>query len=252
MDDARIGTLIRALRLRKGWTQEELAGRAGTSRWTILRVERGQIGSVRLDRLRLIARALGARLDAIVRWDGGELDRLVNGRHSAMHELIARKFIALPGWIAVPEVTFGIYGERGTVDVLAWHAATGTVLVVELKTEIVDVQELIGTLDRKRRLARTIARERGWDARHVAAWLVVAESRTNRRRVAAHGSVLRSALPGSARGLADWLRAPTEPPLAALTFVSDVHGSRARSGLATPKRVGRRGRRCATTTDLAS
>jgi hypothetical protein len=189
--------------------------------------------------LRAIAVALGARLDAILRWDGGELDRLVNGRHSAMHELVARRFSLLSDWVAIPEVTFAIYGDRGIVDVLAWHAASATVLVIELKTEIVDVQELIGTLDRKRRLARTIAKDRGWAARQVAAWLIVGESRTNRRRAAAHATVFRSAFPDPPRRVKAWMEEPTGSPLAAMTFLSDVHGSRIRSALATPKRVGR-------------
>ena len=50
-------------------------------------------------------------------------------------------------------------GERGVIDILAWHAATRTLLVIELKTEIVDINELMGTVDRKRRLAATVARE---------------------------------------------------------------------------------------------
>jgi hypothetical protein len=65
----------------------------------------------------------------------------------------------------VPEVSFSIFGERGVIDVLAWHAATRTILVIELKTVIADVNELIGNVDRKRRLAPRVAAERGWDAR---------------------------------------------------------------------------------------
>ncbi len=87
------------------------------------------------------------------RWRGGELDRLLNARHSAMHELVAGRFAQLPGWQIVPEASFSIYGERGAVDVLGWHAARGMLLVVELKTEIVDVQDLLASVDRKRRLA---------------------------------------------------------------------------------------------------
>lgn len=245
VDDRRIGTAVRALRIRRGWSQDDLATRARTSRWTVLRIERGRIGSMRVEMLRAVADALDARLDLLLRWQGGDLDRLLNARHSAFHELIAQRFGGLPSWLAAPEVTFSRFGERGAIDVLAWHAATSTVMVVELKTEIVDVQELIGTLDRKRRLAREIAAERGWRARSVAAWLVVAEGRTNRRRVEAHRSVLGAALPDPGRRVSGWLRQPTGPALAALSFVSDVQGSRGRSGLATPKRVARRAPRSA-------
>jgi len=55
--------------------------------------------------------------------------------------------------------------------------------VIELKTAIADVNELLGTADRKRRLAAQVARERGWDPRTVSQWLIVADTRTNRRRL---------------------------------------------------------------------
>ena len=88
------------------------------------------------------------------------------------------------GWQVSPEVSFSYYGERGVIDLLAWHAPTGTLLVVEVKIDIVDAQELLGTLDRKTRLARRVARDRGLAPRVVATWLVVAEGSTNRNRVA--------------------------------------------------------------------
>ncbi|MEA2632936.1 MAG: hypothetical protein QOE66_3155, partial [Chloroflexota bacterium] len=69
----------------------------------------------------------------------------------------------LPGWILAPEVSFAIYGERRVIDILAWHPGRRALLLIELKTELVDMNELLGTLDRKRRLARRIAQERGWD-----------------------------------------------------------------------------------------
>ena len=48
--------------------------------------------------------------------------------HAAMHEDVARLFATLPGWDEVPEVTFSEFGERGSIDILAWHAAhTGSV-----------------------------------------------------------------------------------------------------------------------------
>jgi hypothetical protein len=73
-----------------------------------------------------------------------------------------------PGWSVVAEVSFAIYGERGVVDLLAWHEATDSLVVIELKTAIVDIDEILGTLDRKRRLAVRIAAERGWKARSVS------------------------------------------------------------------------------------
>ena len=236
-----MGAAIRAIRLRRGWRQDDLAARAGTSRWTVLRIERGRLGPTKVDALRRVVEALDAHVSLQLWWQGGDLDRLVNARHGAFHEVMARRFASFEGWVAVPEVSFSIYGERGVIDILAFHRAARSVLVIELKTEIVDIQGLLGTLDRKRRLAPRIAVERGWIADRVGVWLAVAESATNRRRVAAHETVLRSALPAGSRQVAAWLQDPAgNGGLAALSFVSDVHGSRTRSALATPRRASRR------------
>ena len=91
------------------------------------------------------------------------MSRLVNSRHAAMHEEMARIFAELDGRIVEPEVSFAVYGERGVIDIAAWHQGSRSMLVIELKTGLVDISELMGTLDRKRRLAAEVARERRWD-----------------------------------------------------------------------------------------
>ena len=242
MDDARLGTALRKLRFERGWTQAELADRAGVSQSFVSRTERGKLGSSSIGGLRALADALDARIDIRLLWHGGDLDRLLNRRHSAMHEIVARLFSSLPEWVTAPEVSYAIYGERGTIDILAWHAASAVAVVIELKTEIVDIQELIGKLDQKRRLAPRIAAERGWAPRSVGALLIVAESRTNRRRVATHATVLRSAFPGDGRSVSSFLRRPDAArPFSALFFLPNSHPTGLRGGLATPRRVRKRG-----------
>jgi hypothetical protein len=122
---------------------------------------------------------------------------------------------------------------------LAWHAPTQSLLVIELKTEIVDAGELLGILDRKTRLAGGIARDRGWSAVSVSSWLVVADSSTNRARVNVLGAMLRAALPMGSRAMKCWLRAPAGR-VAALSFFQNLSGSRAMDGLASRQRVRRR------------
>jgi hypothetical protein len=51
----------------------------------------------------------------------------------ALDEAVTR-LLADDGWEAVPEVTYSIFGERGSID-LAWHPASRTLLVIELKSE---------------------------------------------------------------------------------------------------------------------
>ena len=195
MDLQRFGSVCRAVRMRKRWRQGDVAAAAGVSRAVVSRIERGLAAEMTIATLVKVADVLEIRLDLVPRWRGGELDRLLNWRHVAMHERVAALMDRIGGWELAPEVSFAIYGERGVIDVLAWHPATRTLLVIELKTQIVDPQESIGTLDRKRRLATRIARERGWEPATVGVWLAVGEGMTNRRRVAASAGLFRNAFP---------------------------------------------------------
>jgi hypothetical protein len=174
-------------------------------------LERGHLDTVSLRMLRRVAAALDIRVVVSGRWRAGDLDRLLNARHSELHELVARWFAAeLPEWVLAPEVSFAIYGERGVIDILAWHEPTRSLLVIELKTAIADMNELLGTADRKRRLAAQVARERGWDPLTVSQWLVVADTRTNRRRVDTHMTVIRNAFPDGTWAMRRWLRRPRD------------------------------------------
>ncbi len=212
MDDVRIGSTIRSARIRKGWRQEDLAADAHVSRATISRMERGHFGSLPLDLLRGVCVVLEISLDLVPRWRGGDLDRMLSLRHSQLHESLARALVTdFTEWLLVPEASFSIYGERGIIDLLLWHPGRRALLVIELKTDIVDVNELLGTMDRKRRLASHVAAERGWAPATVSAWIVVAGSRTNERRIAEHRTMLRAGYPAEGRHMRSWLSDPASP-----------------------------------------
>ncbi len=231
MDDQRLGTVIRLVRQRRHWRQADLAARANVSGPFVSRLERGHVGPQTLDRIRAVAAALEIRIDLMPRWRAGDLDRLLSARHSALHESVARRIRATyPAWVLAPEVTFAVYAERGVVDILAWHPGRRAVLVIELKTEIVDVNELLATLDKKRRLAKQVAKARGWDALTASAWLIVADSSTSRRRVETHSAMLKGALPEGGARLREWLRDPTVP-VAGMSFWSERGESRRQSGI---------------------
>ena len=86
-----------------------------------------------------------------------------------------------------------MYGDRGSIDVLAFEPVSGALLVVEVKTVITDVGATLMVLDRKMRHARALAATRGWHARTLGRILVLPETRTARRRVDAHGATFRNA-----------------------------------------------------------
>ncbi len=136
------------------------------------------------------------------------MDRLLNADHSRLHEVVAGVLEDHPSWLSQPEASFAIYGERGAIDILAFHAPSASLLVIELKTVIADVQDVVGGLDRKARLASRVAHERGWSTRSISVWLAVSETRTNRRRLAEHRAMLRAAFPDDGRRLRSWLGSP--------------------------------------------
>ena len=209
MDDLRFGSVVRVVRQRRGWRQSDLAARSRVSQATVSSIERGHCASLSLDTVRRVSGALDIRVDLVARWRAGDLDRLLSARHSRLHESVSRQFSDhLPEWSLAPEVSFSVFGERGIVDLIAWHASSRSMLLIELKTEIVDVNELIRTFDRKVRLGRVIARGRGWDPAGISGWVIVAPGRVNRERMAAHRSMLRAAFPVDGRSIDSWLRRP--------------------------------------------
>lgn len=227
---------FRAVRRRLGLRQVDVARRARVSSTLISRIERGQIGSMSPARSRRVAEALEIRLDLVASWRGGELERVLNARHASLHDVALALFEAATGWEAASEVSFSIYGERGVIDILAWHEPTRTLLIVELKTELVDPQGLIGTMDRRRRLAHKIAAERGWQPEHVGVWVILAETRTNRRHVAQHQRLLRGAYPANGHGMRRWLGRPSGP-IAALSFMSSPNDVTVGRDARAPRRV---------------
>ena len=210
MTDLQFGALVRAIRIRLRWRQSDLAERAGVSQTIVSRIERGDLGTVPLATVRRVAVALEIQVDLVGRWRGADAHRLLSARHSALGESVIRG-LTRPGWIFAPEVSFSIFGDRGVVDILAWHRDAGILLVIELKTQIVDINELVGTFDRKVRNAAQIARDHGWavdERTMVSAWVIVADSRTNRRRVHDHAAMLRAAYPLDGRHVRTWLKKP--------------------------------------------
>ena len=115
-------------------------------------LELGALEHVSVPALRRVARAVGAEVVIGVRWRGAEVDRLRDEDHARIVASVIGRLEAL-GWLTATEVTYSDCGERGSIDVLAFHPATRTLLVIEVKTEIVSAEETIRRLDQKTRLA---------------------------------------------------------------------------------------------------
>jgi transcriptional regulator with XRE-family HTH domain len=62
----RIGDRIRALRLKKGWSQDEFGDRSGLNRAHVGEIERGE-SNVTIQTLKIIADTLGVRIVELVK-----------------------------------------------------------------------------------------------------------------------------------------------------------------------------------------
>ena len=207
MDDQRVGALLRVLRIRRGLRQIDVAQLAGVSDVTVSRIERGHLESLSVASVRRIARVLEARIELNLWTRAGAVERLISAHHAALVEAVIATLVGL-GWNARPEVSFNFRGERGLVDIVAWHAETRTLLLIEVKTEVVDVGELFGTFDRKRRLAPELARAAGLDPATISTALVVADTATNHRRIRAHAATFGAALPDGGQRFRSFIRRP--------------------------------------------
>ncbi len=199
--------------------QLDVAQRSGVSQSTVSQVELGRLAHVSTAALRAIAEAVGADCSIDLRWRGADLDRLLDGRHAALVSATMSRVTA-DGWTTRPEVSYSIYGERGSIDVLAWHHHARALLVIEVKTALSSLEETLRRHDAKVRLGPRIAREHfGWEADRAARLLVFPDLTTPRRHVARAATVLATAYPVRGIELRNWLREPGEP-VSGLLFLS--------------------------------
>lgn len=221
---------VRSLRRRRQWTQTALGGRAGVSREMVSRIERGDVAGMTISSLEHVAAALGATLLVQLRWQGANLDRLMDAAHARLQEDVA-SWLTTIGWVVHVEVSFNHYGDRGRVDIVAFHPTLRLVLIIEIKSALGDIQDTLGRLDVKARLGRVIAAELGWNqVSAVVPALVITDSRAVRRQIAAHEALFeRYSLRG--RKATAWLRRPAgTAPTGILWFRSrsDSHGATTR------------------------
>jgi hypothetical protein len=162
---------------------------------------------VALHTLVRVAVALGARIDIRLLWQGKALDRLLDIAHARLVDRVL-EILRSADWEVATEVSFNVRNERGSIDILAYHRVTGSLLVVEIKSVVPDMQAMLSGIDRKGRLAPEIARERGWEVGTVTRLLVLPDDRTARRRVDTFATTFATALPARTAEVRRWMRRP--------------------------------------------
>src|SRR5688572_2019460 len=67
-----------------------------------------------------VVAALGGYLAIRIQYHGEGLDRLRDRRHAALVDLLVAR-LRRDGWEVATEVSFNVYGERGSIDILAFE-----------------------------------------------------------------------------------------------------------------------------------
>jgi transcriptional regulator with XRE-family HTH domain len=208
MDRVRVGNTFRAIRVELRLRQADVAARAGVSQQTVSDVECGRFGGLSVDTYVRVAEVLDADVALTPRWRGPKLDRLLDRRHALLQNGTVEALLGL-GWEVLTELSFSHFGERGSVDVVGWQPDVRALLLVEVKSEITDLEETLRRLDVKARVCPTVLRrERGWRPAMIAAVLVLPDATTHRDLIRRHAALVAASLPTRAWVVRRWLAAP--------------------------------------------
>lgn len=196
-------------------------------RSVVSRLERGLVGNLDVDVLRAMFDALGAKLELRVLWHGPQLDRLLDEAHAALAAAWKSR-LEQWGWLVRVEASYSRFGERGRVDLLAFHPGLRILLVVEVKTDLVDAQGLLGSLDVKVRLARSIAADLGWPPPALVLPLVLFRDHSTIHRHVRRLAPLFAGFDRVGRSGSSWLRSPSlvDAPRGLIVFSNLAYGSR--------------------------
>jgi hypothetical protein len=115
-------------------------------------------------------------------------------------------------WSVVPEVEVHGVRAHGWIDLLAFHAASRTVLVDEIKTDLHDIGGLGRQVSWYEQEAWHAARRLGWRPRRVVTIVFVLLTQANDQRIRENRDVLRDMLPGRAPDVTALLEAPESAP----------------------------------------
>lgn len=198
-----------AIRLDLDISREQLAERVGVTASYIGRIER-EAANPSVALIEAIADALGLDLRLDVRppiFPGGPYVRdAVHARCSAYADRHLRSL----GWVTAREVEVVQGRTHGWIDLLAFDRRSGTLLIVEVKTRLLDLGGLERQVAWYERTARLPALTLGWRPRRSALVVLALASEEIDRVVRAHRDLLSYAFPIRARELA---RGLADPPL---------------------------------------
>jgi len=200
------GAQVRLIRVALGIGQRALARRIGRSQGYVSVVERGNVAGLSIADADVIARALGATLvfgiEAPVLLGGS---RQRDAAHARCVAYVARR-LAAAGWDVRREVAIGTRERPGWIDILAFNPETRVLLVIEIKTDVVDIGGLERQLGWYHREARNVCRSLGWKPSTIIATALVLATAANDDRIRTNSISVRQVFPLRWRDLISVIR----------------------------------------------
>ncbi|MDQ2965867.1 MAG: helix-turn-helix transcriptional regulator [Chloroflexota bacterium] len=188
-----------------GWSQQELGRRARVSRQMIGRVERATVTPSFEVSGRLFG-ALGVEAELLVRVPFlVDRQRQRDPAHARCTAYVQRR-LEKTGWIIRREVEVVQGRSHGWIDVLAFDPGAGTLLVIEIKTQLDDLGRIERSPGWYEREAVAAARRLGWRARRIRGWLLLLATAAADDRVIENREALGASFPGRAPAMIAWLR----------------------------------------------
>jgi transcriptional regulator with XRE-family HTH domain len=196
-----VARTVRDVRSALGWSQRELADRAGLAQSTISRIERAALSDLTVATAASILNTLGVRASLSLQTPLiADRARQNDAGHARCVAYVVRRLRRL-GWVTLTEVEIVDGRSHGWIDVLAYRESDGRLLVIEVKTELVDVGRAERQLGWYERAAWDVARRHGWRPRQVTGALLVLSTQVSLERIAANREHLRQVFRMAARDL---------------------------------------------------
>jgi transcriptional regulator with XRE-family HTH domain len=195
-----IGRTVRASRRGRCWPQRRLAVASGCSQSEIARIERAALPNLTIRRAVRVLRALG--IDPQLELLAPRLvePRLRDAAHARCVGAVARR-LARAGFLVATEVEVGSGRWRGFIDILAIHPEGRLLLVIEVKTEVLDLGAVDRQLGAYVEAAWAAARSRGWRPRGATGLLLLLATDEVDRMLGEHRPLMDAAFPLRSRDL---------------------------------------------------
>ena len=220
-----LADLFRGARIRLDISQQELADACHIDRSYVALIELGRANPT-LDVVERIAQALGLELEMVSRPPlilGKPRQRdLVHARCSGHADRRFRHVL-----LETAREVEVVHGRtHGWIDLLAFDPRTGTLIIVEIKTQLDDIGGLERQLAWYERSATQVAARLGWRPRSVMSWVLALASREVDAAVRLHRDVLALALPARAEAMAAVLAGAPPTHSRGLALIDPTSGRR--------------------------